>query len=235
LLTIKQLDVRYGDMPALRDVSLEVHVAEIVALVGANGAGKTTTLRTISGLLRARRGEIRFDGRRIDQAPPHAIVAAGLVHVPEGRKIFPAMTVIENLEVGATAPHARAQRNSSMDRVLTLFPRLAERRKQLAGSMSGGEQQMLAIGRALMACPRLLMLDEPSLGLAPLVVQMIFETIATINREQQIAILIVEQNVSHTLRMAHRGYVIEHGAIALADSGSALLANPLMRKTYLGL
>lgn len=235
MLTLEQVDVFYGDAQALSRVSLTVGQGEIVALVGANGAGKTTALRTISGLLRPRAGAVSFEGRRLDRVPPHAIVAAGLAHVPEGRRIFPQMSVLENLEIGATPAHARPRQRESLDLVLELFPRLAERRAQLVGTMSGGEQQMVAIGRALMTRPRLLMLDEPSLGLAPLVVEQIFAAIARINREQGAAILIVEQNVSHALRMAHRGYVIENGAVVLADRAEALLSNPQMRRAYLGL
>ncbi len=235
MLTVRQLDVAYGDVQALRDVGLEVREGEIVALVGANGAGKTTTLKTISGLLQPHAGEILFEGRRIDRAPPHVIVELGLIHVPEGRKVFPELTVFENLELGSYIARAKARRRQTLDEVFELFPRLAERRAQKAGTMSGGEQQMLALGRALMALPRLLMLDEPSLGLAPVVVEQIFRVVETVSRERRLPVLIVEQNVSHALRMASRGYVIENGAIVLEDTGAALLANPEMKKAYLGL
>ncbi len=235
MLAVSGLDVFYGDVQVLRGVTLAVGAGEIVALVGANGAGKTTILRTISGLLRPARGEVAFDGRRLGRAAPHEIVAAGLLQVPEGRKIFPRMTVLENLELGAFVPEARVRRRETLAMVVDLFPRLGERRRQMAGTLSGGEQQMLALGRALMARPRLLMLDEPSLGLAPLVVQQILRAIETINREQRLSILMVEQNVAHALRMASRGYVIENGRIVLEGTGAALLANPEMKKAYLGL
>ncbi len=235
MLAVSGLDVFYGDVQVLRGVTLAVGAGEIVALVDANGAGKTTILRTISGLLRPARGEVAFDGRRLGRAAPHEIVAAGLLQVPEGRKIFPRMTVLENLELGAFVPEARVRRRETLAMVVDLFPRLGERRRQMAGTLSGGEQQMLALGRALMARPRLLMLDEPSLGLAPLVVQQILRAIETINREQRLSILMVEQNVAHALRMASRGYVIENGRIVLEGTGAALLANPEMKKAYLGL
>jgi branched-chain amino acid transport system ATP-binding protein len=235
LLTVNQLDVFYGDVQALRGVSLEVGEREVVALVGANGAGKTTTLKTISGLLKPLTGEVVFDGKQIGRAPPHQIVSAGLVQVPEGRKVFPRMTVLENLELGALVPHAKARRRQTLEMVMEMFPRLQERRSQLAGTMSGGEQQMLAIGRALMALPRLLMLDEPSLGLAPLIVEQILRAVETVNREQGLPILIVEQNVSHALRMSGRGYVLENGEVVLEGTGQELLANPEMKKAYLGM
>ncbi len=235
MLAVRSLDAGYGDVQVLRDVSLEVGAGEIVSLVGANGAGKTTTLRTISGLLRPRRGEVVFDGRRIDRWPPHAIVSAGLVQVPEGRKVFPDLTVLENLQMGAVVPHAKKRRPETLRRVLAMFPRLEERRHQQARTMSGGEQQMLALGRALMACPQLLMLDEPSLGLAPVIVEQILRAVREINREEGLPILIVEQHVSHALKMAHRGYVIENGEIVLEGTGESLLQNPEMRKAYLGL
>lgn len=235
MLTITNLDVFYGDVQVLRRVSLEVKEGEIVALVGANGAGKTTTLKCVSGLVPSRRGEIVFKGERIDTAAPHRIVELGLIHVPEGRKIFPEMTVLENLEMGAYSSRAKAYRRESMEMVFDLFPRLAERKMQKAGTMSGGEQQMLALGRALMTRPSLLMLDEPSLGLAPLIVENIFNVVQRINKEQGTPILIVEQNVTHTLKMAHRGYVIENGEITLTGTGAELLTSPEMRKAYLGM
>jgi len=235
LLTVEQIDVSYGDLQVLRGVSLAIHRGEIVALVGSNGAGKTTTLRAISGLLRPRHGQIIFEGRRIDLLPPHQIVELGIVQVPEGRRLFPAMSVLENLELGAYNARARSEKNHRLDLVFSLFPRLAERRKQLAGTMSGGEQQMLAIGRALMTAPRLLMLDEPSLGLAPLVTTQILDTIKRLNHEYGTTILLVEQNVAHALAMAHRAYVIENGSILLEGTGQELARDPAVRRAYLGL
>lgn len=235
MLTVEQIDVSYGDLQVLRGVSLAIHRGEIVALVGSNGAGKTTTLRAISGLLRPRHGQIIFEGRRIDLLPPHQIVELGIVQVPEGRRLFPAMSVLENLELGAYNARARSEKNHRLDLVFSLFPRLAERRKQLAGTMSGGEQQMLAIGRALMTAPRLLMLDEPSLGLAPLVTTQILDTIKRLNHEYGTTILLVEQNVAHALAMAHRAYVIENGSILLEGTGQELARDPAVRRAYLGL
>lgn len=235
MLTVEQIDVSYGDLQVLRGVSLAIHRGEIVALVGSNGAGKTTTLRAISGLLRPRHGQIIFEGRRIDLLPPHHIVELGIVQVPEGRRLFPAMSVLENLELGAYNARARSEKNHRMDLVFSLFPRLAERRKQLAGTMSGGEQQMLAIGRALMTAPRLLMLDEPSLGLAPLVTTQILDTIKRLNHEYGTTILLVEQNVAHALAMAHRAYVIENGSVVLEGTGEELARDPAVRRAYLGL
>ncbi|MBI4254698.1 MAG: ABC transporter ATP-binding protein [Candidatus Rokubacteria bacterium] len=220
-------------MTAIRGVSLEVHAGEIVALIGSNGAGKTTTLRAVSGLIPLRRGAIELDGRRLAGLTPAAIVAGGVAHVPEGRQLFPTMTVLENLELGARTPESRARRAETLERVYALFPRLAERRRQLAGTLSGGEQQMAAIGRALMARPRLLMLDEPSLGLAPVVLAAIFQNLAAINRDG-VTILLVEQNVLRALRLSHRAYVIENGAIALAGPSAALLADERIKRAYLG-
>jgi len=234
LLTLEAVDVAYGDLPALRGVSLSVEEGETLSVVGANGAGKTTMLRTVSGLLRPRAGRIVFDGARLDRLPSHAIVARGVVHVPEGRKIFPSLTVTENLELGSYLPAARERRPESLRRVLSLFPRLAERRRQVAGTMSGGEQQMLAIGRALMARPRVLMLDEPSLGLAPIVVQEIFRIIGEINRLGT-TVLLVEQNTRQALALSRRGYVLENGRIVLEGSGGDLLGNEHVRRAYLGL
>jgi branched-chain amino acid transport system ATP-binding protein len=234
LLTIEGLHVGYGDVPVLAGVSMSIDRGEIVALIGANGAGKTTTLKTVSGLLRARSGAIAFAGRPIHTWAPHRIVAAGLVQVAEGRRLFPRMTVLENLEMGAFRPGPKRQRPQSLQQVFDLFPRLAERRKQLAGTLSGGEQQMLAIGRALMTKPKLLMLDEPSLGLAPMLVQSIFEVVRRINQEGT-TILIVEQNAVQTLSMADRGYVLENGQIALSGEGSALIQDERIREAYLGL
>ena len=234
LLELRGVDVSYGDLPALRDVSLSVETGEILSVVGANGAGKTTMLRTISGLLRPRAGEILLEEARLDRLPCHAVVERGVVHVPEGRKIFPSLGVLENLELGSYTSRARAERRRSLERVFALFPILSERRRQAAGTLSGGQQQMLAIGRALMALPRVLMLDEPSLGLAPLVVQEIFGIIAEINRAGT-TILLVEQNTRQALALAQRGYVLENGRVALVGRGSELLDNEHVRRAYLGL
>ena len=234
LLQLAGVDVAYGDLPALRDVDLVVEPGETVSVVGANGAGKTTMLRTISALLRPRRGEVRFEGERIDRLPCHRVVERGVVHVPEGRKIFPSLTVRENLELGSYTRAAKARRAESLDRVLALFPRLRERATQAAGTLSGGEQQMLAIGRALMTLPKLLMLDEPSLGLAPLIVQEIFHTIAEINRAGT-TVLLVEQNTRQALTLSRRGYVLENGRVVLVGSGAELLDNEHVRRAYLGL
>jgi branched-chain amino acid transport system ATP-binding protein len=233
-LVVERLRAGYGDVEVLREVSFEVGAREVVALVGANGAGKTTALRAISGLVRPRGGVVRFGGTRIDALPPHEIVARGLLQVPEGRKIFPSLSVQENLELGAYLPGARARRAEALARIAALFPILAERRRQAAGTLSGGEQQMLAIGRSLMGGPRLLMLDEPSLGLAPLVVDRIFEVIEAIHR-QGIPVLLVEQNVQRCLTIAHRAYVLEQGTVALSGPGSELLARDEVRRAYLGL
>jgi branched-chain amino acid transport system ATP-binding protein len=233
LLALDGVEAGYGDLVAVRSVSLDVHAGEIVALIGSNGSGKTTTLRAISGLLRPRGGTIALAGERIDGRPPAAIVARGIAHVPEGRQLFPTMTVLENLELGARTPESRARRAETLGRVFALFPHLAERRQQLAGTLSGGEQQMTAIGRALMARPRLLMLDEPSLGLAPVVVGAIFQNLVAINQDG-VTILLVEQNVLRALRVSHRAYVLENGAIALAGPSAALLADERIRRAYLG-
>ena len=234
LLELQDVEVAYGDLPALRGVSLGVEEGETLSVVGANGAGKTTMLRAISGLLRPRAGRILLDGARLDQMPSHVIVARGVVQVPEGRKIFPGLTVKENLELGSYVAAARAHRRQSLERVLGLFPRLAERQRQAAGTMSGGEQQMLAIGRALMARPRILMLDEPSLGLAPIIVQEIFRIIAEINRLGT-TVLLVEQNTRQALSLSRRGYVLENGRIALEGTGAELLGNEHVRRAYLGM
>jgi branched-chain amino acid transport system ATP-binding protein len=234
LLELQDVEVAYGDLPALRGVSLGVEEGETLSVVGANGAGKTTMLRAISGLLRPSAGRILLDGARLDRMPSHVIVARGVVQVPEGRKIFPGLTVKENLELGSYVAAARAHRRESLERVLGLFPRLAERQRQAAGTMSGGEQQMLAIGRALMARPRILMLDEPSLGLAPIIVQEIFRIIAEINRVGT-TVLLVEQNTRQALTLSRRGYVLENGRIALEGSGAELLGNEHVRRAYLGM
>jgi branched-chain amino acid transport system ATP-binding protein len=231
LLEVRDLVTAYGGIEALHGISFHVEEGEIVALLGANGAGKTTALRTISGLLRPRAGEVRFAGERIDLRPAHEIVRRGLTQVPEGRWIFTLMTVDENLRLGAYA-ETRVPREA-LDRVFTLFPRLAERRSQLAGTLSGGEQQMLAMARALMTRPRLLLLDEPSMGLAPVLVRAIFHTIAEINREGT-TILLVEQNANAALGLARRAYVLENGRVALEGPGADLARNEAVRRAYLG-
>ncbi|HEY2072867.1 MAG TPA: ABC transporter ATP-binding protein [Gaiellaceae bacterium] len=233
LLELEGVETFYGSIQALKGISIEVHEGEIVTLIGANGAGKSTTLRSINGLNHPRRGKISFQGRDITNDAPHSIVKRGIAQSPEGRKLFPRMTVTENLEMGAFQRSDRAGIREDMERVFTLFPRLAERRTQKAGTMSGGEQQMCAIGRALMARPTLLMLDEPSMGLAPIFVERIFETIVEVNK-QGTSILLVEQNALMALHVANRGYVLETGTVALADDAKALAQNEQVRKTYLG-
>jgi branched-chain amino acid transport system ATP-binding protein len=233
ILEVGDIHTYYGSIHALKGISLEVREGEVVTLLGANGAGKTTTLRSINGLNKPRQGSIRFQGREITTTPAHEIVKRGIAQSPEGRRLFPRMTVTENLEMGAFQRNDRAEIREDMDRVYDLFPRLKERRNQHAGTMSGGEQQMCAIGRALMARPKLLLLDEPSLGLAPIFVERIFEIIKTIN-EQGTSILLVEQNALMALDAADRGYVLETGRIALADRAEALKTNEQVRKTYLG-
>jgi branched-chain amino acid transport system ATP-binding protein len=231
---VRDVDAGYGAVRVLHGVSLEVREGETVALIGANGAGKTTTLRAVSGLLPLRRGRIEFEGRRLDGLTPAQVVAHGIAHVPEGRQLFPSMTVVENLELGARTRAARARIGESLERVFDLFPRLRERQAQLAGTLSGGEQQMCAIGRGLMACPRLIMLDEPSLGLAPVMVKVIFEDLIRINA-QGLTILLVEQNVLRSLSLADRAYVLENGRVTLAGTGRALLASGHVKQAYLGL
>jgi branched-chain amino acid transport system ATP-binding protein len=233
LLRLESVETFYGSIQALKGVSIEVREGEIVTLIGANGAGKSTTLRSINGLNHPRRGTIEFDGKNITNDAPHDIVRMGIAQSPEGRKLFPRMTVTENLEMGAFQRRDKSGMKEDMDRVFELFPRLAERRTQKAGTMSGGEQQMCAIGRALMARPTLLMLDEPSMGLAPIFVQRIFETIVEVNK-QGTSILLVEQNALMALDVASRGYVLETGHVVLADDAKALAKNPEVRKTYLG-
>ena len=234
LLELVGVDVAYGDLPALRSIDLVVEAGETLSVVGANGAGKTTMLRTISALLRPRHGQVRFDGERIDRLPCHRVVERGVVHVPEGRKVFPSLTVRENLELGSYTRAARAQRADSLERVFSLFSRLRERARQAAGTLSGGEQQMLVIGRALMARPKLLMLDEPSLGLAPLMVSEIFRTIAEINRAGT-TVLLVEQNTRQALTLSRRGYVLENGRVVLVGTGVELLDNEHVKRAYLGM
>ena len=224
----------YGDVVAAHGVSFAAAAGEITALVGANGAGKTTTMRALAGVLPLRNGALRFDGREIGTLRAHARVEAGIVLVPEGRLIFPHMSVAENLRIGAINPRARAGAAAASEEVYALFPRLAERRNQLGGTLSGGEQQMLALGRGLMARPKLLLLDEPTLGLAPIVVRLIFETIARL-RETGLSIVLAEQDVGQTLAIADRAYVIENGRIAFDGKGSALLGDPRVKSAYLGL
>jgi branched-chain amino acid transport system ATP-binding protein len=233
ILEIEDIHTYYGSIHALKGISLTVNEGEIVTLLGANGAGKSTTLRSINGLNRPRQGAIRFQGRDITTVPAHEIVKRGIAQSPEGRRLFPRMTVTENLEMGAFQRSDRSEIKADMDRVFELFPRLQERRTQKAGTMSGGEQQMCAIGRALMARPKLLLLDEPSLGLAPIFVERIFDIIQQIN-EQGTSILLVEQNALMALDHANRGYVLETGNIVLADDAEALKTNEQVRKTYLG-
>ena len=234
LLELRDVEVAYGDLPALRGVSVSVEAGETLSVVGANGAGKTTMLRAISGLLPPRAGQILLDGVRLDRLPSHAIVERGVVQVPEGRKIFPSLTVLENLELGSYVSAAKARRRDGLEQVFGLFPRLQERRGQAAGTMSGGEQQMLAIGRALMVRPRVLMLDEPSLGLAPIVVKEIFRVIGEINRLGT-TVLLVEQNTRQALALSRRGYVLENGRVVLEGSGAELLGNAHVKRAYLGM
>lgn len=234
MLNLEAIDVYYGDLQALRAVSLSVGEREIVSVIGSNGAGKSTTLRAISGITRARRGTIRFEDREITRASPSRIVEMGISHVPEGRQVFPTMTVLDNLDMGAQFPRSRGRLQQTLEEVFTTFPRLRERVDQKAGTLSGGEQQMLAIGRGLMACPTLMMLDEPSLGLAPLLVTTIFQIIGEIHRRGT-SLLLIEQNVYHALTLSNRGYVLENGASVLSGEAASLIENPHIKKTYLGL
>lgn len=235
MLKLNNINTYYGNIQALKDVSLEIEQGEIVTLIGANGAGKSTTLMSICGLVPPRRGEVLFEGRSIYKMTANEIVAQGICQVPEGRRIFPYLTVLENLDMGAFLRNDKAEIAKDLDYVLKLFPILAERRHQAGGTLSGGEQQMLAISRALMARPRLLLLDEPSLGLAPLVVKRIFEIIEKINTENNTTIFLVEQNANLALKVAHRGYVMENGRITLSDTAENLLSNEAVRKAYLGI
>jgi branched-chain amino acid transport system ATP-binding protein len=234
VLELSRVSASYGAVPALSDVSISVGEGEAVGLLGANGAGKSTTLRTISGLLRATSGAITFGGRNIGSLPPYKVTELGIAHVPEGRQVFPELTVQENLEIGAYVPAAKAQRKRSLELVLDIFPVLAARRKQLAGTMSGGEQQMLAVGRGLMLKPRLLMLDEPSLGLAPVVTDITFQKIQEIHA-MGTAILLVEQNVSRALTLVQRAYVLESGKVMMHGTSAELANNKQVQAAYLGI
>ena len=234
MLEIKNLTISYGAISALHGVSLSVSEGSIVTLIGSNGAGKTTTLKTISGLLKPKSGEIFYDGKNIAGLPTHQIVARGLSHVPEGRMIFTNLTVLENLQLGAYLQKDKQIVQRELEHVFSLFPRLQERGKQIAGTLSGGEQQMLAIGRALMSKPKLLLLDEPSLGLAPLLVKAIFEKIVEINRQQGLTILLVEQNANLALEVSSFGYVLETGTITLSGDSPSLRQNPQVKSAYLG-
>jgi branched-chain amino acid transport system ATP-binding protein len=235
MLKLENIHTYYGNIQALKGVSLEISEGEIVTLIGANGAGKSTTLMSICGVVPPRRGEILFEEKPIHGKAPNDIVALGICQVPEGRRIFPYLSVLENLDMGAFLRKDAPKVKSDLDYVFELFPILAERRHQAGGTLSGGEQQMLAISRALMARPRLLLLDEPSLGLAPLVVKRIFQIIEKINQENNSTIFLVEQNANQALKVAHRGYVMENGRITLSDTAGNLLANEAVRKAYLGI
>ncbi len=235
LLALRGVCAAYGNIEALKGVDIEINAGEIVALIGANGAGKSTLMMTIFGKPRARAGQIIFSGQDITQVPTHRLAGLRIAQSPEGRRIFPRMSVAENLRMGADAAvdASTTERNASLERVLTLFPRLKERLTQRGGTLSGGEQQMLAIGRALMSNPRLLMLDEPSLGLAPLISRQIFDAIRTLNRQDGLTVLIVEQNANHALKLAHRGYIMVNGLITLSGTGRELLERPEIRSAYL--
>jgi branched-chain amino acid transport system ATP-binding protein len=234
MLKVRDLSVFYGDAQALDRVSLEVGTNQIVALVGANGAGKTSLIRTLAGILKPRSGSIVFDGREIAGLDSHVVCDLGMGQVAEGRQIFPSLSVLDNLQIGGLLPHARAKAGETLERVLSMFPRLKERTGQAAGTLSGGEQQMLAIARCLMGAPRLIMFDEPSLGLAPALVGEVLETIRTLHA-QGMTVLLVEQNVAASLRLADRAYVLENGSIVLEGSGAELLDDPRVREAYLGL
>jgi branched-chain amino acid transport system ATP-binding protein len=235
LLKTEEVDLFYGDIQITHSISSEVRKGEIVSLVGSNGAGKTTLINALTGLIKPQKGRIFFEDDRIDLARPDQIVTKGLVQVPEGRQLFGRLTVLENLELGAINKHAKPQRKKTLERIYHLFPILQERKEQAAGTLSGGEQQMLSIARGLMALPRLLILDEPSLGLAPLVIQQIFRTITHINQKENITILLVEQNLRASLQISHRGYVLENGRIVLEGTGQELLESEHTKKAYLGM
>jgi branched-chain amino acid transport system ATP-binding protein len=234
MLKVNGIDIFYGDLQVLWDVSFEVREKEILVLVGANGAGKSTTIRAISSLLTPKKGSIEFNGVRLDKTPAYRVIEHGIVHVPEGRRLFTQMSVEENLIMGTLCGEAKTKRFQTIERVYDLFPRLRERKKQLAGTLSGGEQQMLAVGRGLMSLPKLMMFDEPSLGLAPILVQEIFHMVRRVNQEGVTALL-VEQNVRQTLAMCNRAYALENGRIVLEGTGQELLANEHVREAYLGI
>jgi branched-chain amino acid transport system ATP-binding protein len=235
MLEVRDMHTFYGNIQALKGVDIQISEGEIITLIGANGAGKTTTLMSISGVVPPRSGEVLFEGKPINDLAPNEIVAQGISQVPEGRRIFPYLTVSENLDMGAFLRTDSQAIKSDIDYIFDLFPILAERRNQAGGTLSGGEQQMLAVGRALMAKPRLLLLDEPSLGLAPLVVKQIFEIIKKINQESKTTIFLVEQNANQALKVAHRGYVMENGKITLSDTSQNLMANEDVKRAYLGI
>ena len=235
MLQVDGIDVGYGDVQVLKGVSLEVQDKELVAVIGANGAGKTTLINTISGILKPHKGTVTFNGKRISQLSAHKIVGEGIVQVPEGRLLFPDMTVRENLEMGAFLLSAGGELRRRLDSVYQLFPILKDREKQPAGTMSGGEQQMLAVGRALMSSPKLMMFDEPSLGLAPKLVQAIFDLVLQINKQMGITVLLVEQNVQHSCQISDRAFVIENGEVVLQGTGAEMLQNSHVRRAYLGL
>lgn len=232
-MVVREINSYYGHIHALKDVSIDLEKGEIVTIIGANGAGKSTLLKTISGLVRPRTGSVRFEGEELTELPPHEIVAKGVIQVPEGRRIFSQLTVMENLEMGAFLKKDSKSKKENLERVFELFPRLKERRRQVAGTLSGGEQQMLAIGRALMGEPKVLLLDEPSMGLAPVLVEGIFETIVRLNADGT-TILLVEQNARMALEVAKRGYVLQTGTVVLMDSAENLAENEMVRKVYLG-
>ena len=234
MLIVNNIDVYYGDLHVLWDVSFEVREGEIIVLIGANGAGKSTTIKTLSSLLTPAKGTIEFNGERIDKLDPHKIIQHGIVHVPEGRRLFTEMSVEENLIMGSLYGEAKAKRHETLKHVYQLFPRLEERRKQMTGTLSGGEQQMAAIGRGLMSLPKIMMFDEPSLGLAPILVKEIFEMIKRIKKEG-VTILLVEQNVTQTLAMCDRAYVLENGRIVLEGTGAELLADEKVKEAFLGI
>ena len=234
MLNVEGLDVFYGDLQVLWNVSFEVREGEIVVLLGANGAGKSTTLKTISSLLKPAKGSITFQGNRLDQVSSHRIIDFGIAHVPEGRRLFPEMSVEENLIVGSLSPEAKSKRFQTLEWLYNMFPRLKERRKQAAGTLSGGEQQMAAIARGLMSLPKLVLFDEPSLGLAPIMVSEIFRIVERVNKEG-LTVLLVEQNVNHTLAMCDRAYVLENGRIAMSGTGDEFLNNDHIKEAYLGI
>ncbi len=235
MLKVNGIDVAYGDVQVLKDVSLDVQEKELVAVIGANGAGKTTLMRTISGLLKPKKGFIEFQGTRISDLEPHKVTEQGVVQVPEGRLLFPLMSVRENLEMGAFTLKDKNEIAERMKTVYELFPRLKEREKQAAGTMSGGEQQMVAVGRALMSSPKFMMFDEPSLGLAPKLVIQIFDLVVKINKELGITVLLVEQNVQHSCQISDRAFVVENGEVVISGTGAEMLENPHVRRAYLGL